>query len=114
MAVCRWTLPTPLSTPTKTVPTATSAPVCSLDVAFADLRAEAPQGARFDAFRDDFNTERHEALAMNRPAEIYSASSRPYASLQQIVLGTVCHPCPRPDSKQTGGGSGIRTHDTYW
>lgn len=57
------------------------------------------QQARFDAFRDEFNTERpHEALAMNCPAEIYSASSRPYAGLQEIaypfhdrdVLVTAC------------------------
>ena len=40
------------------------------------------QQARFDAFRDEFNTERpHEALAMKCPAELYSASQRPYADL---------------------------------
>ena len=35
------------------------------------------QQARFDAFVQEFNTERpHEALAMKRPAELYSASPR--------------------------------------
>jgi hypothetical protein len=38
------------------------------------------QQARFDAFQQEFNTERpHEALAMKCPAEIYVASPRPYA-----------------------------------
>src|SRR5438132_2845957 len=40
------------------------------------------QQARFDDFVQEFNTERpHEALAMKCPAEIYSASSRPYSGL---------------------------------
>ena len=39
------------------------------------------QQARFDDFVQEFNTERpHEALAMKCPAEIYSASSRPYSA----------------------------------
>jgi hypothetical protein len=37
------------------------------------------QQAKFDAFLDEFNHERpHEALAMKCPAEVYSASCRPY------------------------------------
>jgi transposase InsO family protein len=43
------------------------------------------QQARFDAFRHEFNTERpHEALAMKCPAEVYSASARPYDGLPEI------------------------------
>jgi hypothetical protein len=57
------------------------------------------QQARFDAFRQEFNTERpHEALAMKCPAEIYSTSNRPYNGLPDIaypfhdrdVLVTAC------------------------
>jgi transposase InsO family protein len=57
------------------------------------------QQARFDAFRQEFNTERpHEALAMKCPAEIYSTSNRPYDGLPDIaypfhdrdVLVTAC------------------------
>jgi hypothetical protein len=37
------------------------------------------QQARFDDFVTEFNTERpHEALAMKCPAEVYTASTRPY------------------------------------
>jgi hypothetical protein len=37
------------------------------------------QHARFDAFVSEFNAERpHEALAMKRPAKVYTASPRPY------------------------------------
>ena len=57
------------------------------------------QQARFDAFRDEFNTERpHEALAMNMPAEAYAPSPRPYRGLPDLnyplhdrdVLVTAC------------------------
>jgi transposase InsO family protein len=57
------------------------------------------QQARFDAFRQEFNTERpHEALAMKCPAEVYSASTRPYDGLPDVsypfhdrdVLVTAC------------------------
>jgi hypothetical protein len=57
------------------------------------------QQARFDAFRNEFNSERpHEALAMRCPAELYSASSRIYRGLPEIayplhdreVLVTAC------------------------
>ena len=57
------------------------------------------QQARFDAFLSEFNTERpHEALAMQTPAELYAASSRPYTGLPEIdyplhdrdVLVTAC------------------------
>jgi hypothetical protein len=44
------------------------------------------QQARFDAFLQEFNTERpHEALAMKCPAELYAASSRAYAGLTDIA-----------------------------
>ena len=44
------------------------------------------QQARFDAFRQEFNTERpHEALGMKRPAEIYAASPRPYFGLPDLT-----------------------------
>ena len=44
------------------------------------------QQARFDAFRDEFNTERpHEALAMKCPAEVYSASPRAYDGLPELT-----------------------------
>jgi len=43
------------------------------------------QQAKFDAFIEEFNTERpHEALAMKRPADIYAPSPRPYRGLQEI------------------------------
>jgi hypothetical protein len=57
------------------------------------------QQARFDAFREEFNAERpHEALAMKRPAELYSASPRAYGGLPDLayplhdrdVLVTAC------------------------
>jgi hypothetical protein len=44
------------------------------------------QQARFDDFVQEFNTQRpHEALAMKCPAEIYSASSRPYSGLPDLT-----------------------------
>jgi transposase InsO family protein len=44
------------------------------------------QQARFDDFVQEFNTERpHEALAMKCPAEIYSASLRPYSGLPDLT-----------------------------
>jgi transposase InsO family protein len=44
------------------------------------------QQARFDAFRHEFNAERpHEALDMKCPAELYSASTRPYDGLPEIA-----------------------------
>src|SRR5260370_1374514 len=44
------------------------------------------QQARFDDFVQEFNTEPpHEALAMKCPAEIYSASSRPYSGLPDLT-----------------------------
>jgi transposase InsO family protein len=57
------------------------------------------QQARFDAFRQEFNTERpHEALAMKCPAELYGASPRPYQGLPELdypfhdrdILVTAC------------------------
>jgi transposase InsO family protein len=43
------------------------------------------QQARFDAFVDEFNTERpHEALAMKRPADIYAPSPRQYQGLPGV------------------------------
>jgi transposase InsO family protein len=57
------------------------------------------QQARFDAFVDEFNTERpHEALAMKMPAEAYAPSPRPYRGLPDLsyplhdrdVLVTAC------------------------
>lgn len=43
------------------------------------------QQARFDAFIDEFNDERpHEALAMQRPADLYTASNRPYLGLPEV------------------------------
>jgi len=44
------------------------------------------QQARFDDFISEFNNERpHEALLMKCPAEIYSASPRPYAGLPDLT-----------------------------
>lgn len=57
------------------------------------------QQARFDDFQSEFNTERpHQALAMQRPADLYSASDRPYRGLPELTyplhdreaLVTVC------------------------
>ncbi len=57
------------------------------------------QQARFDDFVNEFNSERpHEALAMKRPADIYTPSSRPYDGLPDLayplhdrdVLVTAC------------------------
>jgi Integrase core domain len=57
------------------------------------------QQARFDAFVQEFNAERpHEALALQCPAEVYSASPRPYLGLPELtyplhdreVLVTAC------------------------
>ena len=42
------------------------------------------QQHRFDTFRQEYNTERpHEALAMKCPAEVYSASCRPYRGIPE-------------------------------
>jgi hypothetical protein len=57
------------------------------------------QQARFDAFVQEFNTERpHQALDMKRPADIYRPSPKPYSGLNEItypfhdrdVLVTAC------------------------
>ena len=57
------------------------------------------QQARFDAFVREFNAERpHEALAMRCPAELYTASPRPYHGLPDLeypwhdrdILVTAC------------------------
>jgi len=57
------------------------------------------QQVRFDDFLSEFNTERpHEALDMRCPAEVYTASQRPYGGLQELaypfhdrdVLVTTC------------------------
>lgn len=43
------------------------------------------QQARFDEFVAEFNSERpHEALGMKMPAELYTASTRPYQGLPEI------------------------------
>jgi transposase InsO family protein len=43
------------------------------------------QQAKFDAFVEEFNTERpHEALAMKRPADLYRPSTRPYRGLPEL------------------------------
>lgn len=43
------------------------------------------QQAKFDAFVQEFNTERpHEALAMKCPAEVYTPSARPYQGLPDL------------------------------
>jgi hypothetical protein len=43
------------------------------------------QQARFDAFVQEFNAERpHEALGMQRPADRYLPSARPYAGLPEL------------------------------
>ncbi len=42
------------------------------------------QQAKFDAFWDEFNHERpHEALAMKCPAEVYTASTKPYRGIPE-------------------------------
>jgi putative transposase len=44
------------------------------------------QQARFDTFRDHYNQERpHQALAMKVPAEVYTASRRPYRGLSEVA-----------------------------
>jgi transposase InsO family protein len=57
------------------------------------------QQAKFDAFLQEFNTERpHEALAMKRPADFYKPSNRPYRGLLELnypfhdreILVTAC------------------------
>jgi transposase InsO family protein len=57
------------------------------------------QQARFDAFVQEFNTERpHQALDMKRPADLYRPSPKPYSGLSEInypfhdrdILVTAC------------------------
>jgi len=57
------------------------------------------QQARFDDFLEEFNAERpHEALAMQRPADVYAPSKRPYDGLPEVhypfhdrdILVTAC------------------------
>ena len=58
------------------------------------------QQARFDTFVQEFNTERpHEALAMKTPAELYSASPRPYRGVTDI-----CYPMHDRDVVVTACG----------
>ena len=46
---------------------------------------ELQQQARFDTFRHEYNYERpHQALAMKVPAEVYTASPRPYHGLTEV------------------------------
>ena len=43
------------------------------------------QQARFDAFVEEFNTERpHEALGMRHPVDVYIPSSKPYFGLPEL------------------------------
>jgi len=43
------------------------------------------QQERFDAFRNEFNTERpHEGIAMQCPADVYRPSAKPYSGLPEI------------------------------
>jgi transposase InsO family protein len=57
------------------------------------------QQARFDDFLEEFNAERpHQALQMQRPADVYTASARPYDGLPDVsypfhdrdILVTAC------------------------
>lgn len=57
------------------------------------------QQAKFDAFVEEFNTERpHEALGMKCPADVYTPSTRPYRGLPELsypfhdrdILVTAC------------------------
>jgi transposase InsO family protein len=44
------------------------------------------QQAKFDAFIEEFNTERpHQALGLRCPAELYTASARPYRGLSDLT-----------------------------
>ncbi len=60
------------------------------------------QQASFDDFVREFNDERpHEALAMKRPAEVYTPSSRPYRGLPELTnplhdRGAAVTACGRP------------------
>jgi hypothetical protein len=46
------------------------------------------QQARFDAFMDEFNTERpHEGLDIKTPAQVYLPSTRPYSVVGDNYLG---------------------------
>jgi len=45
------------------------------------------QQARFDAFVEQYNTERrHEALGMRVPADVYAPSARPYRGLTALEV----------------------------
>ena len=49
------------------------------------LRQHVQQQARFDEFLEEFNNERpHEALQMQRPADLYLPSTRPYNGLSEL------------------------------
>jgi transposase InsO family protein len=80
------------------------------------------QQAKFDAFLEEFNLERpHEALAMKCPAEVYSASCRPYLGIpdphypfhdRTVVVtscGRIClynnEDQPQPIPRRPGGRS---------
>ena len=44
------------------------------------------QQARFDDFVQEFNTERpHQAIGLRYPAELYTASPRPYRGLSDLT-----------------------------
>ena len=52
------------------------------------------QQGRFDAFVQEFNTERpHEALAMKTPAEMYPASPRTYRGLPELTYRCMIAMC---------------------
>jgi hypothetical protein len=82
-----------------------------LSQSVADRRSSSQ--ARFDAFVHEFNAERpHEALGMQRPAEVDLPSSRPYDELPELAyplhdrndLGRPPRRASRPPFGPTDGG----------
>lgn len=88
------------------------------------------QQARFDAFRDRYNTERpHQALEMQTPASVYTPSPRPYTGLTELeyplhdwtavitTCGRICYQRRKINVSQVFAGQKIgvkQTDDHIW
>jgi len=88
------------------------------------------QQARFDTFRDRYNTERpHQALEMQTPASVYTPSPRPYTGLTELeyplhdwtavitTCGRICYQRRKINVSQVFAGQKVgvkQTGDHVW
>ena len=88
------------------------------------------QQARFDTFRDRYNTERpHQALEMQTPTSVYTPSPRPYTGLTELeyplhdwtavitTCGRICYQRRKINVSQVFAGQKVgvkQTGDHVW